>query len=281
MKSTIPTTQKGKGPEGSPFRAFTLIELLVVIAIIAILAAILLPALAAAKIKARDTSCLNNVKQLTLAGAMYYDDTGKAFAYDDGGDPTAANELWVGCLLNYFAKATNLLLCPATKYLKPTPAAGSLVSGNADTTWNWGSTPPFEGSYGLNGWTYDQSINDPVQDPANYFGKHNTIPRPPATPYFFDENWVDTWPYPTDTPPANLYTGGQWTDGIVGMPRQCISRHGWSKEPSAAPTRVAAGKFLPGGINMGLADGHAELAKLMQLWNYYWNATWTPPATIP
>jgi prepilin-type processing-associated H-X9-DG protein len=65
------------------------------------------------------------------------------------------------------------------------------------------------------------------------------------------------------------------------MARVCISRHGWSKDPASAPASILAGSLLPGGINMGLADGHAELAKLMQLWNYYWNATWVPPAKIP
>lgn len=55
-------------------RAFTLIELLVVIAIIAILAAMLLPALAKAKQKAKQTACLNNLKQVGLAIRLYIDD---------------------------------------------------------------------------------------------------------------------------------------------------------------------------------------------------------------
>ena len=102
-------------------RGFTLSELLVVIAIIAILAAILFPVFARAREKARQASCLSNVRQMTTAAMMYLQDYDEVFfhRYFPAVSSAPVKQHWVQSdgngLLDPYIKNTQVYRCPSSK----------------------------------------------------------------------------------------------------------------------------------------------------------------------
>ena len=180
-----PTLLPEQLPSPGPFpgslrgrRGFTLIELLVVIAIIAILAAMLLPALSQAKLKAQRINCASNLKQLTLAAFMYQADTGKLIAYSDV--PT----LWMNCLMTYQARVQQIRLCPCAARTNRTDTS---TAGDVVHPWSWAGDngTNWLGSYAMNGWLYSFKNGTQLYFPNDQgcaFPTTLRFPTPPKRP---------------------------------------------------------------------------------------------------
>jgi prepilin-type N-terminal cleavage/methylation domain-containing protein/prepilin-type processing-associated H-X9-DG protein len=261
-------------------RAFTLIELLVVIAIIAILAAILFPVFARARAAARKTTCLSNVKQLSLGAMMYVQDWDERFPswnwgfFCNGGNAGQARDssaFWAPAILPY-VKNAQVYKCPDDiLQWNDAWADCSDDQGKKDpfgpwfngVKYNfWEGRNPNQVSYGISeslsgGWPSNQLAG--IDTPANWM-------------LFADSasQLVDVW---------------AWGGANAGNKNVIAARAAFSKQAEGCCMMWEGGNEAPffinkygrqkvedstrhgGGSNVSFTDGHAK-------WSKWENLTW-------
>lgn len=229
-------------------QAFTLIELLVVIAIIAILASILFPVFAQAREKARQTSCMSNVKQLGLGLLMYNQDYDGIMCVNETVDGSGIWHGWMD-LTKPYTKNKDIWWCP--DMAKPSTAAAwqSWFGGDEEYA-DWAI------HYGINAWGATGYFNYDAPGVPFTLRMMDAIDSPAKRAYLVDSLSVPAWGITRAT--ARSVGSGSWSffnaysynmdpnwDAVA-------PRHPQSREVEGTPT-VGDGGYLT-----VFVDGHAK-----------------------
>jgi len=210
--------------------AFTLVELLIVIAIIAILAALLLPAFARAKELSRRTACSQNLRQLSLALALYATDNRDVLPL-----PQQRSGHWSEQLRRYYANP-RLLVCPTDQ------SSASAISGTVLT--NGDFTPR---SY---------LVNCFADYYATQMGQTNSPVIWKATPPFLQMK-DSAIPHPSETAAF-----GEKADALTAFELNIFQSPTGSYLGSLAESRHNTGRSArAGGANFAMSDGHVYYIK--------------------
>ncbi len=250
MTTTAPLVRK---PNKKQLSAFTLIELLVVIAIIAILAAMLLPALSAAKEKATRMHCLNNVRQIGIALVVYTgDNNDKLPALEPPGSAAWAWDLPAGVADNMLATVGNskkVFYCASTSP-KFTDWQNFDEPGVGNSLWN------FNANTRIAGYVFAFSGSQCKLYPTNQNTKlmNQTLK-------------INGLTFQTGSPTDRTITGDIIISGSTALPATVGNNFtsvggGFQQNGAQYPHLSAHLKSgLPQGQNIGYGDGHVAWRK--------------------
>jgi prepilin-type N-terminal cleavage/methylation domain-containing protein/prepilin-type processing-associated H-X9-DG protein len=243
---------------------FTLIELLVVIAIIAILAAMLLPALARAKQKAAQTSCLNQLKQLGLGMMVYLGDNHDYYPASASNAQGWHVEDWIYWRLNDTAnpldliqnsqislamgtaRSTNIFICPAQKIFPNINGYGYSYSFNGSSTLGNGMALEFPDGGGTT---------------PNYPFKSTQVIRPTDKIMLVEEPAAVS-----EYPPGGAAV---WSSPFMDDGR-------WEPLAGSTAHNIITCRHSNKGGNTTFADGHAQLTPWQWATNDYYITATTP-----